>query len=148
MPPALPSFQEQFRQLTWHIMHQLMSGLWRYAKERGLSMTQVFILRQIHGEQNGCNVSMISEEMGVSNAATSQTLEHLVQQGLVSRIEDPQDRRNKRITLTAQGEQFLQGGLEARQAWLADLEARLTGEEKTLIAQAFDILLAKMPEKP
>ncbi|GAB4482863.1 MAG: hypothetical protein OHK0031_05720 [Anaerolineales bacterium] len=138
-------FQEQFRKLTWHIMHQLMSGLWRYAKEHGLSMTHVFILRQIHGEQNGCNVSMISEEMGVSNAAISQTLEHLVQHGLVSRLEDPQDRRNKRITLTAKGEQFLEAGMEARQTWLRDLDTRLSGEEKTLITQAFDILLAKMP---
>lgn len=148
MPPVGTPFPEQFRQLTWRIMHQLMSGLWHYAKDQGLSMTHVFILRQIHAEQNGCNVSMISEEMGVSNAAISQTLEHLVQQGLVSRIEDPQDRRNKRITLTAQGEQFLQAGLEARQAWLAELDSRLTEEEKTLIGQAFDILLAKMPEKP
>lgn len=140
-------FQQQFRQLTWYIMHQLMSGLWHYAKDQKLSMTHIFILRQIHGEQNGCNVSMISEEMGVSNAAISQTLEHLVQQGLVSRIEDPQDRRNKRITLTSQGEQFLQNSMEARQAWLADLETRLTDAEKALIGQAFDILLEKMSKK-
>jgi DNA-binding MarR family transcriptional regulator len=102
-------------------------------------------LRQIQGEQNGCNVSMIGEQMGVTSAAISQTLDRLVQQGLVSRTEDPQDRRNKRIQLTPRGEQVLSEGLEARQAWIADLDARLTEDEKALIGRALALLAEKLP---
>jgi len=147
MPNAPSLFQEKFRSLTFHIMHNMMGGLWKHAKERGLSMTQVFILRQIQAQQGGCNVSMISEEMGVSNAAISQTLEHLVQNGYILRAEDPQDRRNKRISLTAQGVEVLAAGMEARQQWALILENRLSESEKALALQAFEILLSKMEQE-
>lgn len=144
--PASP-FQEKLRRLTFHIMHRLMGGMWKHAKEQGLSMTQVFILRQVQAQQGGCNVSMISEEMGVSNAAISQTLEHLVQQGYILRAEDPQDRRNKRIRLTDKGAQLLETAMEARQQWAQEMEERLSESEKALVTQAFDILLVKMEQE-
>jgi len=145
MTAEVVPFSELFRKVLWQLMHASMRGFWRYAKEHGLSMTQMFLLRQIQGEQNGCNVSMIGEQMGVTSAAISQTLDRLVQQGLVSRTEDPQDRRHKRIQLTPRGEQVLSEGLEARQAWIADLDARLTEDEKALIARALSLLADKLP---
>jgi len=145
MPAETPPFPELFRRVLWQLMHASMRGFWRYAKEHGLSMTQMFILRQVQGEQGGCNVSMIGEQMGVTSAAISQTLDRLVQQGLVSRTEDLQDRRNKRIQLTPRGEQVLSEGLEARQAWIADLDARLTEDEKALIGRALTLLAEKLP---
>ena len=145
MTVEVASFSELFRRVLWQLMHVSMRGFWHYAKEHGLSMTQMFILRQIQGEQNGCNVSMIGEQMGVTSAAISQTLDRLVQQGLVSRTEDLQDRRNKRIQLTPRGEQVLSEGMEARQAWIADLDARLTEDEKALIGRALALLAEKLP---
>jgi len=145
MTVEVASFSELFRRVLWQLMHVSMRGFWHYAKEHGLSMTQMFLLRQIQGEQDGCNVSMIGEQMGVTSAAISQTLDRLVQQGLVSRTEDPQDRRHKRILLTATGEQVLREAMEARQAWIGDLEARLTEDEKALIARALSLLADKLP---
>ena len=145
MTAEVVPFSELFRKVLWQLMHASMRGFWRYAKEHGLSMTQMFLLRQIQGEQDGCNVSMIGEQMGVTSAAISQTLDRLVQQGLVSRTEDPQDRRHKRILLTATGEQVLREAMEARQAWIGDLEARLTEDEKALIGRALTLLAEKLP---
>jgi len=145
MTVEVASFSELFRRVLWQLMHVSMRGFWHYAKEHGLSMTQMFLLRQIQGEQDGCNVSMIGEQMGVTSAAISQTLDRLVQQGLVSRTEDPQDRRHKRILLTATGEQVLREAMEARQAWIGDLEARLTEDEKALIGRALTLLAEKLP---
>ncbi|MGQ9492045.1 MAG: MarR family transcriptional regulator [Anaerolineae bacterium] len=141
----MSSFSELFRKVLWQLMHASMRGFWHYTKEHGLSMTQMFILRQLLGEQGGCNVSMMGEQMGVTSAAVSQALDRLVQQGLVSRTEDPQDRRHKRIQLTPRGKQVLNEGLEARQAWIADLDARLTEDEKALIVRALALLADRLP---
>jgi len=122
-----------------------MRGFWQYAKTQGLSMTQLFLLRQIHvNTRGGCNISLISEQMGVTNAAVSQTLDLLVQQGLVLRIEDPQDRRNKRVLLTDKGEQVLRQSMEAPQTWITDLAARLTDDEKELVTKTFQLLAEKL----
>lgn len=145
MSAKAPSFPELFRQVLWQLMHVSMRGFWHYAREHSLSLPQIFILRQLQGEQNGCNISMIGEQMGVTSAAISQTLDRLVQQGLVSRTEDPQDRRNKRILLTAAGERVLREALEARQAWIADLDARLSEDEKALIGRALQLLAERLP---
>ena len=133
------------------LMHLSMHSFWLYAKEHGLSMAQMFTLRHIHAheQQGGCNISMISDHLGVTNAAVSQSLDDLVQQGLTLRIEHPQDRRNKRLSLTPKGREVLQAGLGAQQAWvdvlppLADDEAaqmkaalRLLGEKLTQLEHA------------
>jgi len=145
MTAEVASFSELFRGVLWQLMHASMRGFWHYAKEHGLSITQIFILRQLQGEHGGCNVSMMGEQMGVTSAAVSQALDPLVQQGLVSRTEDPQDRRHKRILLTATGAQVLREAMEARQAWIADLEARLTEEEKALLVRGLRLLADKLP---
>lgn len=141
-PASLPQL---VRQVMWRLMQASMAGFWRFAKERGLSMTQMVILRHIHAHvPAGCNVSFISERMGLTNAAISQTLDRLVDQGLVSRTEDPQDRRSKRLQLTARGEQLLAESMEAQQAWVSGLVARLDEREQELVRSSFELLAARL----
>lgn len=139
------SLHELVRQVMWRLMHASMARQWRFARERGLSMTHLVILRQIHARvPGGCNISLLSERMGLTNAATSQTLDRLVDQGLVSRTEDPQDRRSKRLRLTAQGEQLLAESMEAQHAWISGLLARLDDREKELVHSSFELLAARL----
>lgn len=119
-------------------MHSLML----HAKETGLSMVQFGALMRIH-RQGAPAVSDISQQMGVTNAATSQMLERLVQQGLISRSEDPHDRRAKQIALTPHGQAVLDAGLQARQKWLDDLAELLTPAEQDQIAAALQLLADK-----
>lgn len=145
MTESTSQLPQLFRQVLWHFIHSAMRGLWRYARENGISISQLFILRQIHANtRGGCNVSLISEQMGVSNAAISQTLDLLVQEGLVTRTEDPGDRRHKRILLTDQGEEIVRESMEAEQAWLLDLNEDLCEEEKKLLTEALQLLLKKI----
>lgn len=147
METTCPSLFLLVRQVMSRLMHATMAGLWRFARERGLSITQMVILRQIHARKpEGCNVSLISERMGLTNAAISQTLERLVDQGLVSRTEDPHDRRSKRLRLTAQGEHLLAESMEAQQAWLAGLLARLDDQEKESLRICFELLAARLDD--
>lgn len=113
-----------------------------YAKQNGLSMTQVAALLRIH--KSGCsNVSCLGEEMGISNPAASQMLERLVQMGLVIRRENPEDRRLKQIALTERGQAVLEGGMRARQQWLVEMSKLLSPEEQEQVTAAFKIMLEK-----
>ena len=139
--------KDVLRLTTSRLMHLSMRSFWLYAKEHGLSMAQMFTLRQIHAheQQGGCNISMISSHLGVTNAAVSQSLDQLVQQGLALRIEHPQDRRSKRLSLTPQGREVLQGGLDAQQGWM-DILQQLTDDEAAQLSAALRLLAEKLAQ--
>ncbi len=123
-------------------MHRSMRGFILYAKERGLSMSQIGALLHIHGE-GAPGVSGLGDDLGITTPAASQMLERLVQQKLVVRSEDPHDRRAKQIALTDKGRQVLEESIHARQGWLDDLVAILTPQEQEQVMAALDILIEK-----
>jgi len=122
-------------------MHRSMRSLILYMKENDLSMSQVGALFQInHGRQH---VSELGEGLGISIAAASQMLERLVQQELILRSEDPQDRRVKQLALTHKGCRIMHESVQARQGWLEDLVSTLSAGEKGQIAAAIKVLIDK-----
>ncbi len=107
-------------------------------------MSQVGALFQIyHGRSN---VSDLGEGLGITHAAASQMLERLVQQKLILRTEDPQDRRVKQLVLTDKGCRIMDESIRARQGWLDDLVSGLSASQKELIAAAVKILIEKTNE--
>src|SRR4030042_6784737 len=116
-------------------MRRSMQSFIRSARHIGLSMSQINTLFHIH-HAGGSGVTNLGEHLGISNAAVSQLLERLVQQGLILRDEDPADRRAKKLTLTDKGALTLQEGIHARQGWLHDLSATLSAAEKEQVAAA------------
>lgn len=122
-------------------MTRSMKNFIIFAKESGLSMSQIGALFRIH--KGSGNVSDIGDELGVTSAAASQMLERLVQQNLILRTEDPHDRRVKQIVLTEKGQQTLGEVVRARQSWLVYLAATLSPNEKEQVALALNILIEK-----
>jgi DNA-binding MarR family transcriptional regulator len=123
-------------------MRRSMRNFIHYSKESGLSMSQIGALFYIH-RQGACGVAEVGDDLGVTSAAASQMLERLVHQNLISRSEDPRDRRGKQILLTSKGRQVLQDSLHARQRWLAGLANSLTADEKKQVRLALNILIEK-----
>ncbi len=122
-------------------MRSSMRSLILYSKENGLSMSQIGALFQVyHGKSN---VSDLGEGLGITHAAASQMLERLVQQKLILRTEDPQDRRVKQLVLTDKGCRIMQESVRARQGWLDDLVSSLSASQKEQIAAAVKILIEK-----
>lgn len=137
-PDVLRLLQEWMQLMMKHSMH----GFIRYSKDTGLSMSQFGALFQIHRSKI-CGVSDIGADLGVSSAAASQMLDRLVQQGLVERIEDPDDRRGKRLSLTEKGMKLVQEGMYARQEWMKVLSASLSETEKETVGKALALLVEK-----
>ena len=123
-------------------MHRSMRKFIHYARESGLSMSQVNALFHIH-RKGGCGVTDVGDNLGVTSAAASQMLERLVQQELILRTEDPVDRRAKQMVLTEKGIQAVHEGIHARQGWLDDLANMLSASEKEQVAAALKILIDK-----
>ena len=135
------SFAASLQQWVEVSMRHSMHDFVRFARQAGLSMPQIGAL--FHISHKGSSVSDLGEHLGVSNAAASQMLERLVQQGFISRLEDPNDRRFKQLTLTAKGRQVLQAAIRARQDWLFELAAMLTEAEQQQVGAALELLTEK-----
>ena len=121
-------------------MHRSMSGWARYIKGNGLSMSQFFILMHLR-HHNQCGISNISERMETTNAAASQLVDKLVQSGLLVRVEDPNDRRAKQVSLSPEGEKLIEQGIAKRYRWMENLESNLSDAEKVKIREALEILI-------
>lgn len=118
----------------------------RFWKESGLTMPQVSVLMRLH-YHGVCGVSALGAHVGVTNAAASQMVDKLVQQGLVERAENPHDRRAKQLTLTRKGEALIQKGLDARRRWLEELGSALTLEQQKAILVALPHLTEAMRQR-
>lgn len=136
-------FIATLHQWTEVSMRRSMRNFLRYARESGLSMSQFGVLFHL-SRKRSCGVTDLGDHLGVTSAAASQMLERLVQQGLILRSEDPNDRRVKQIVLTDKGYQVLEEGLHARQDWLVDLADTLSAIEKEQIVAALNLLVDKV----
>jgi DNA-binding MarR family transcriptional regulator len=122
-------------------LHRAMQGFWRFSREAGLSMPQMQTLMRLHyhGE---CNVSDVGSHLEISNAAASQLVQRLVEDGLLARSEDPEDRRTKVLGLTPAGRELVQAAMAARGAWMGALAQSLDEAEKAAIGPALARLVA------
>ena len=75
-------------------------------RELEMSMPQMGTLHFLSAE-GAQSVSAIAEHLGLSLAATSHLIDRLVQRDLLTRAEDPNDRRQKRVALSKEGVAFV-----------------------------------------
>jgi len=120
-------------------MHRSMRGWGRFAKSTGLSMPQFGLLMQMH-HKGACGMSEVSERFDITPAAASQLVDKLVQNGFVQRVEDPNDRRAKLLSLTDKGRELIQQGIEERYRWVEELAGKLTDEERAQVSEALNIM--------
>ena len=110
-----------------------------FMEETGLSFSQLNILmRLFHGGM--CGVSEIGERLGITNAAASQSIDRLVNMGLIKRSEDPADRRAKQLALTQAGQALIEKGVEVRSQWVEGLTEALTSAQQDMIITALTLL--------
>ena len=132
-------FSETVRQWMDTFMHRSMGGWAHYVRTRGVSMPQFMLLMHIHHKKS-CGISDLSEHMEISNAAASQLVDKLVQAKLLVRVEDPDDRRAKQVSLSPAGEDLIEKGIAERSRWVDALTEKLNSEERKKVAAALEIL--------
>ena len=138
-------FSSVVRNWAQVFMHRSMHDFKQFMEDTGLSFSHINILMRLYHGGN-CGVSEIGEQMGITNAAASQTVDRLVQMGMIRRTEDPQDRRAKLLELTRDGRVLIEKGVDLRSKWIETLTDDLSAEEQEMITSAL-IILTKAARK-
>jgi DNA-binding MarR family transcriptional regulator len=86
-------------------------------------------------------VTLAAEE-NLAPQSLTRLLAQLEDKKLIARAPDPEDRRNKIITITERGRQGLRWAMHERRKWLADaLAERVSDDEREILVEAAEILL-------
>ncbi len=126
-------------------MRVSLQDLMGYIHHKGISMAQINVLYQLH-YRGPCEVLAFTRALALSPAGASQLIERMVRQGWVERLDDPVDRRVRRVHLTDPGRQLVAESIAARNEWIIRFGARLTSEEKQQVAQVFRLLAEKIED--
>jgi DNA-binding MarR family transcriptional regulator len=118
--------------------------VFRLIDESGLSFAQMKVLVELEkADEDAHTVTALSDELGISAASASRASDGLVRKKLATRIEDPQDRRVKRLALTARGRDLADRIISARVAGLEELTDSLDRDQRQKLEAALDALLER-----
>ena len=116
----------------------------RVMEESGLSMTQCKALLELGGlgeEARPHQVGDLAERFGVSVPSMSRAVDGLVKGKLATRLEDPDDRRVRRVAITAKGKELVDTLLVVRQAGLETFAESLSAAQRRKLDAAVDSLM-------
>ena len=116
----------------------------RVLDESGLTFVQMKVLVELQApEQELHTVTALSEALGISVPSASRAAEGMVRKRLVTRVEDRNDRRVKRLELTAKGQRLADRIISARLAGLEEFTGSLEAEERHKLESALDALMER-----
>lgn len=100
-----------------------------FAHRQNLSMPQINLLMSLY-YRGPSSLADLRQEMYGTPAAASQMIDRLVENKLVVRVESPEDRRLKIISLTEEGKALVEQGIAARRKWLQELADSFSPQQK------------------
>lgn len=116
----------------------------RLIEESGLSITQCKALLELGGrggEVENWGVGDLAEVLGVSVPSMSRAVDALVKAGLATRVEDPDDRRARRVRITEKGKDLVDTLLTLRQTGIEAFAATLSAAQRRKLDAAVDALM-------
>ena len=121
---------------AWHRTRAVIRSV--AAEKFHLTVEQFQVLRRIR--RGIASVSAIADDGRTSRSAISKAVDILVNKGLVIRQQDPADRRNIPLALTAEGQRVIAAIYDETERWLADRFKRLSEAELESLLQSLDLI--------
>ena len=116
----------------------------RVSDESGLTFAQMKFLVELQSPEHELHtVTALAEQLGISAASASRAADGMVRKKLVTRVEDPDDRRVRRLALTAKGHRLADRIISARLAGLEEFTGSLEAEERQKLESALDALMER-----
>ena len=112
--------------------------MYRRMLEHDLTLAELVVLRQM--QRGRLTVAATAMCLNLSPSAASRAIDRLVRDGLIRREENPEDRRQKLITMTQAGRELLGEMDEVLEERQGQIVAVLDDEEQ----EQFRALLARM----
>jgi DNA-binding MarR family transcriptional regulator len=134
-------------ELMGHVHRRSAGDTLAVLHEAGLTMAQLVALHVLchRGERS---ISEMGAALHLSPAATSHLVERLVRAGLVERGEDPEDRRTKRLRVTAAGRVLVERAQAERTREIAGVCARLSREARQSLSRSLGRVLEELAAIP
>jgi DNA-binding MarR family transcriptional regulator len=107
-------------------------------------MTQTKALLELGGlgeDAEPRHVSDLAETFGVSVPSMSRAVDTLVKRRLATRVEDPDDRRVRRVAITGKGNDLVNTLVVIRQAGMETFAASLSASQRRKLDAAVDSLM-------
>jgi DNA-binding MarR family transcriptional regulator len=125
-PEYIGVIDDVIRQITWQSHKQLLQTLSR--PEIGLTMPQMVTLFAIRNAGT-CRMSELAEVTQQSAGTLTGIVDRLIDDNLVGRVRDVEDRRVVQVTLTAKGEERLARVEQARREDMERMLQRFSHEQ-------------------
>ena len=109
----------------------------RQLKDIDISSGLVYFIIEL-SQVEWLNMSDLSAAVGVDNAYATRAVEKLSALGYVNKVQDEQDRRAYRISLTASGRQIAERVIETMRQWVEIITAGVSVEDIVNVNRVFD----------
>lgn len=119
----------------------------RLQKRFGITLSRFDLLAQLERYPEGLRMSELSERMMVSSGNITGLTDRLEAEGLVRRVEDPQDRRAYLVRLTPLGQEMFREMAQVHEAWIKEFLGGLSPEEMQGLYALLDKLKRSLLEK-
>ena len=128
-----------FRELLHALLDSSM-GAWLDLQLTLPQLRVVFLVA--HGKAS--SVTQIAQHLGIGEPTASHLIDKLVKAHLVSRVEDPEDRRRTQMRLTPAGEQLI-NNLLGWEGLIGGSLHRLTRHDLSTLRQGLRVLVDQLP---
>ena len=112
----------------------------RLRKEFKTSMARFDVMSQLERFPDGLTMSELSRRLIVSNGAITGLVDKLVEAGLVTRREDPNDRRSMIVRLTRKGRDNFLRMAHRHEEWVVSILGELSSEAQSELLQNLTLL--------
>lgn len=127
---------------TLHILRGCGGDFLERVDELELSLSQLKAL-QLLGQSGDSSLKALGDGLGLSLPAISRAVDGLVRRELVTRTEDADDRRMKRVAVTRAGREVLDQLYRLRVDDLATFVASLPARDRARLAAALEPIVAR-----
>ncbi|MFN5926716.1 MAG: MarR family winged helix-turn-helix transcriptional regulator [Roseiflexaceae bacterium] len=119
------------------------ADIMHYLQTNDISVPRYMVLRML-SDTEGVNISHVATQLHLTLGSTSQLIDRLEQDGLVSRHDDEDDRRIRRIYLLAKGREIIDAvraiAIHSLQTQLSHLPASTVTELLTIMMHTRTLL--------
>ena len=112
----------------------------RLRKEFKISMARFDVMSRLERHPDGLTMSELSRRLIVSNGAITGLVDKLAEAGLVTRREDPDDRRSMIVRLTRKGRENFLRMARRHEEWVVSILGELSVEAQSELLQNLTLL--------
>jgi DNA-binding MarR family transcriptional regulator len=126
-----------------YVMQTCGRDFFQAVGEAELSFSQLKVLQLLGEQDEDLSLKGLADHFGLSLPAMSRAVDDLVQRGLVTRTEDSEDRRMKRVRATRAGRALVGRLMDLRIAGLAAFVETLKPAERARLQKALAPIVAR-----